>query len=143
MTTYTKESCELLKLNIASSDELPEECKNILGYIAKTGVLARRKSSITRTWNEKDGHNSRSVVGDSSLVGYDIVNDSSKPAESAAAIHFESLSEEGKKKTKQLLARTASQGAKIRSGVEPSPADVHAELQRRESKKLERKNSKS
>ena len=44
-----------------------------------------------------------------------------------------------------LLARTASQGAKVRAGMEPNPQEVkqamEINLERRESRKLERKNS--
>ena len=53
----------------------------------KAGVLSRRKSSVQRTWNEKDGHNARSVQG--ATVAHDTVASETK---SVSEIHFENLS---------------------------------------------------
>lgn len=61
-STLTREDCkQWLEQGL---DNYPPECKLILDATIKTGALARRKSSVGRTWSAKDGHGNRSVVGE-------------------------------------------------------------------------------
>jgi len=77
---------------LAANQDAPEECQRYLAAAGRAGVIPhRRSSSVQRTWNEKDGHNVRSL-STSVPHAVDTVTNPGAETRSAGQIHFDSLS---------------------------------------------------
>ena len=82
--------CELLIAAKETVKELPEECQRYIAAAGNLGVLTRRVSRVQRTWNEKDGHNHRSVPAQHPHVTDSVSNPDG--SWSIGEIHLENLS---------------------------------------------------
>jgi len=89
---------------------------------------ARRKSSVARTWNEKDGHGKRGVVGEHPAdVGATF--DTAKDGKSVDEHFLEGKTAAEVEKIAELKMRTLSRGGKV------DTKHVETELKRRNSQK--------
>jgi len=122
----TREDCKVWQE--LGLEGYPSECKILLEAASKTGILARRKSSVSRTWHPHDGHGSRSMASESPAeVGptYDVAKD----GKSVEDLILEQKSAAEIEKIAELKMRTLSRGGKIDTSA------VEKELKRRESQK--------
>jgi hypothetical protein len=130
----SRDECLLQLGKGLSVAELSERCKELLGANSKIGVLARRNSSIAKTWNPNDGHNSRSY----SEVTFGSPTDAPSQGKSIGEMFLEGKSPEHAEKIRSTIARTASRGAKVRTEELVTEDDVRKEAQKEQ---LQRRNS--
>lgn len=127
-------------VDLNAGKQLTDECIEILRATAKTGLLARRKSSVARVWNPKDGHGTRSITQENpGAVGatHDIATNTQ---ESIHDIYLANKTPEEREKVTVLLARSASRGGKVRGHVDEKDIqrEIEKQLKKRESGKAAR-----
>jgi hypothetical protein len=129
-SALTREDCKLWQE--LGLEGYPAECKLVIDAASKTGVLARRKSSVSRTWAPSEGHGKRSVVGENPAdVGP--THDKPMDGKSVAEIVMETKSTAELEKIAELRLRTLSRGGKV------DTLTVENELKRRTSQRAEQK----
>lgn len=137
----TRDECIVLLSSGTHFEDLNERCKELLGAVSKTGILARRNSSVGRTWGPSEGHSARTSHSDPMFgEGYDHPTDN----KSVGEIFIQNKSPEAREKIRSTIARTASRGGRVRSQELVSEQDINREkakdLIRRSSREEERKN---